>query len=93
MSLSTMLATHKVSPRVAQALMRHSDPRLTANTYTDEKLLPLAAELQGVPAIGGGDAAAGPGPAAAQDIQAVVALLSADERRALLRMLARPQAQ
>jgi len=31
--------------------MRHSDPRLTANVYTDEKLLPLAAELLGVPSI------------------------------------------
>ncbi len=50
-SLSTMLAAHKVSPRAAQALMRHTDPRLTASVYTDEKLLPLAAELQNVPAI------------------------------------------
>ena len=50
-SLSTMLATHKVSPRTAQALMRHSDPRLTASVYTDERLLPLAAELVGVPGI------------------------------------------
>jgi len=50
-SLSTMLAAHKVSPRAAQALMRHTDPRLTANVYTDEKLLPLAAELQNAPGI------------------------------------------
>ena len=50
-SLSTMLAAHKVSPRAAQALMRHTDPRLTALVYTDERLLPLAAELQNVPAI------------------------------------------
>jgi len=40
-----------LSPRATQALMRHTDPRLTANVYTDEKLLPLAAELQNVPAI------------------------------------------
>lgn len=50
-SLSTLLAVHRVSPRAAQALMRHSDPRLTANIYTDEKLLPLAAELVNVPSI------------------------------------------
>ena len=50
-SLSTMLAAHKVSPRAAQALMRHTDPRLTAAVYTDERLLPLASELQNVPAI------------------------------------------
>ena len=31
--------------------MRHTDPRLTAAVYTDERLLPLAAELQNVPAI------------------------------------------
>jgi hypothetical protein len=43
--------SNKVSPRAAQALMRHTDPRLTAGVYTDEKLLPLAAELVGVPAI------------------------------------------
>ena len=50
-SLSTLLAAHKVSPRAAQALMRHTDSRLTASVYTDEKLLPLAAEPQNVPAI------------------------------------------
>ena len=50
-SLSTLLAAHKVSQRAAQALMRHTDPRLTASVYTDEKLLPLAAELQNVPGI------------------------------------------
>ena len=50
-SLSTLLAAHRVSPRAAQALMRHTDPRLTAAVYTDEKLLPLAAELVGVPSI------------------------------------------
>jgi hypothetical protein len=38
-----MLAVHKVSPRAAQALMRHTAPRLTAAVYTDEKLLALAA--------------------------------------------------
>ena len=34
----------------------HTDPRLTAGVYTDEKLLPLAAELLNVPAIPTGDA-------------------------------------
>ena len=29
----------------------NTDPRLTALVYTDERLLPLAAELQNVPAI------------------------------------------
>jgi hypothetical protein len=31
--------------------MRHTDPRLTAVVYTDEKILPLAEELHNVPAI------------------------------------------
>jgi hypothetical protein len=31
--------------------MRHTDPRLTASVYTDEKLRPLAAEIQSVPGI------------------------------------------
>lgn len=92
LSLSTMLATHKVSPRVAQALMRHSDPRLTANTYTDEKVLPLAAELQGVPAIKGGQREYGCEPQGTRNLQAVVASLSTTERQALLEMLARSQA-
>ena len=34
--LSTMPTAYRVSPRAAQAFMRHSDPRLTANVYTDE---------------------------------------------------------
>ncbi len=34
--LSTRLAANKGSPRAAQALMRHTDPRLTASVYTDE---------------------------------------------------------
>lgn len=42
---------NKVSPRAAQALMRHTDPRLTASVYTDEKFLPSAAELMSVPKI------------------------------------------
>jgi hypothetical protein len=50
-SLSTLLAAIKFSPRAAQALIRHTDPRLTAGVYTDEKLLPLAAELQAAPLI------------------------------------------
>jgi len=82
-SLSTMLAAHKVSPRAAQALMRHSDPRLTASVYTDEKLLPLAAELGSVPAIPG-DCAKGE---ATPDLQALVAKMSPGQRDVLLGML------
>ena len=48
---STRFASHEVTQRASQALMRHRDPRLTAGTYTDERLLPLAAELEKVPPI------------------------------------------
>ena len=55
-TLSTMMAAGGMSQRARQAHMRHTDPRLTENTYMDEKLLPIAAELTGLPAIGGGAA-------------------------------------
>ena len=82
-SLSTMLAAHKVSPRAAQALMRHSDPRLTASVYTDERLLPLAAELGSVPAISGSGGEQEAMPA----LKTFVAELSPGQRDALLGML------
>lgn len=50
-SLITAMHSHGVSQRSAQALARHSDPRLTAVTYTDCSLLPLAEELAKVPTI------------------------------------------
>ena len=85
-SLSTMLAAHKVSPRAAQALMRHSDPRLTVGVYTDEKLLPLAAELLNVPAISAGKCET-ERPGEQADLLAFVTALSAAQRQALLGML------
>ena len=50
-TLATMMAAAGVSQRTRQAHMRHTDPRLTDNTYTDERLLPVAAEITGLPAI------------------------------------------
>ena len=35
--------------RIAQAHMRHSDPRLTAGVYTDETVLPVAAAVTALP--------------------------------------------
>jgi len=89
-SLSTMLAANRVSPRATQALMRHTDPRLTAGVYTDEKLLPLAAELLNVPAIPAGRRDSGPAEPQA-DLDALVANLSAIERQALVGILSRSQ--
>jgi hypothetical protein len=50
-TLSTMMAAAGMSQRVRQAHMRHTDPRLTENTYMDEGLLPIAAELGKLPPI------------------------------------------
>jgi integrase len=44
-TFATMLANAGISPRVAMELMRHSDMRLTAKTYTDAMNLPLFGEL------------------------------------------------
>jgi integrase len=44
-SLATRLSAQGVSLRIVQAVMRHTDPRLTAKAYTDERLLPLAEAL------------------------------------------------
>jgi hypothetical protein len=88
-SLSTMLAANHVSPRATQALMRHTDPRLTAGVYTDEKILPLAAELVNVPAI----PTAGQGVPATisvgTDVQSIVAGLTPAQRQSLLQALRR----
>ena len=45
-TFATLLARAGVSPRVAMELMRHSDMRLTAKTYTDVMSLPLFGELE-----------------------------------------------
>ena len=50
-SLATYLAAQGVPLRLAQAHLRHTDPRLTAVTYTDEKLLPVAAVIADLPAL------------------------------------------
>jgi len=93
MSLSTMLATNRVSPRTAQAIMRHADPRLTANVYTDEKLLPLAAELFNVPSIPTSDSAPVQNPPVTdRNLLAFVADLSEAQKRSLLELLSRPTA-
>lgn len=50
-TLSTMMASAGMSQRVRQSHMRHTDPRLTENTYMDERLLPIAQELAALPPI------------------------------------------
>jgi integrase len=48
-TFATMLARHNVSQRLAQELMRHSDPRLTANIYTDVTKLPTFEAVNELP--------------------------------------------
>ena len=45
-TFASMLAKAGVAPRVTMELMRHSDMRLTQNTYTDATLLPLFSEVE-----------------------------------------------
>ena len=54
-ALRTTFGTHLskggVPLRTAQAAMRHSDPKLTANVYTDPKLLDVADALKSLPVL------------------------------------------
>ena len=50
-SFGTHLSKGGVPLRTAQAAMRHSDPSLTANVYTDPKLLDVAGALDALPAL------------------------------------------
>jgi integrase len=50
-TFGTWLARSGVAPRTAQALMRHSDIKLTMSVYTDPKLLDTAAAVAGLPSV------------------------------------------
>lgn len=73
MTCSTLMAVAGMTSRTRQAQMRHSDPKLTENVYMDATLLPVAAELQKVPAI--------PSPTAAAPASIPIAAVSAKSHR------------
>lgn len=50
-SFGTMLAKSGVAPRVAMALMRHTDMRLTMNVYTDPRIFDLAGAVEKLPSL------------------------------------------
>ncbi len=50
-SFGTHLSMAGVSPRVAQAAMRHSNISLTMNTYTDARLLDTSAAVESLPSF------------------------------------------
>ncbi len=51
-TLGTNLARAGVPPRIAMAIMRHSDMRLTNTTYTDVSQLPIAEAVNKLPTFG-----------------------------------------
>jgi integrase len=51
MTFGTLLGKGGVPLRTTQAAMRHSDPKLTANVYTDPKLLDVRGALDALPSL------------------------------------------
>ncbi len=51
MTFGTHLAAAGVPLITAQKLMRHADPKLTANIYTDPQLLDMAGAVEALPAV------------------------------------------
>ncbi len=49
---NTWLGNAGTAFRVQMELMRHTDPRLTAKTYTDSHMLETAAAVEGLPDLG-----------------------------------------
>src|SRR6516225_1062386 len=50
-TFGTLLSKGGVPLRTAQAAMRHSDPSLTANVYTDPRLLDISGALDALPSL------------------------------------------
>ncbi|MCA9311174.1 MAG: tyrosine-type recombinase/integrase, partial [Phycisphaerales bacterium] len=51
MGLATLLASAGVPQRIAQQHLRHTDPRLTSNVYTDQHVLPVANAIASLPPL------------------------------------------
>ncbi len=54
-TFATMLSKAGVAPRIAQELLRHSDIRLTMNTYTHLQLVDTASAVESLPGVENGD--------------------------------------
>ncbi len=65
-TFGTHLCAAGVPLRTAQAAMRHSQPELTANIYTDPKLLDLAGAIDRLPALALTPQPASPGATGAE---------------------------
>ena len=51
-TFGALLSASGVSPRVTTELMRHSDPKLTNQTYMDVSRFPMASAINMIPAFG-----------------------------------------
>jgi integrase len=67
LTFGSYLAAAGVPLTTAQKLMRHSDPKLTANVYTDPRLLDLAGAVEAIPSVA-------PTPSVAPSVALSVAL-------------------
>jgi integrase len=56
LTFGTLLAKSGVPLTVAQRLMRHSDPKLTSNIYTDVRVLDLRGAVESIPSVVASDA-------------------------------------
>ena len=61
-TFGTMLTLAGVPQRVVMELMRHSDMRLTAKTYTDAGMLPSDATVASLPSLNAADSSPTTGP-------------------------------
>jgi integrase len=66
-TFGTMLSKAGVPPRVAMELMRHSDIRLTMQTYTDPRLFDLAGAVESLPSVAPAAASVAPSPSSGSD--------------------------
>src|SRR5271166_5028088 len=72
-TFGTLLSRGGVPLRTAQAAMRHSDPSLTANIYTDARLLDVHGALDALPSLPLSQVPTPTGSASRQRIQALMA--------------------
>ncbi|MGF1451816.1 MAG: tyrosine-type recombinase/integrase [Opitutales bacterium] len=68
-TFATNLARSGAAQRLAQELMRHSDPKLTAKVYTDAKLLPTFETVEQLPWMAAAEARSSDSEAVRKDSQ------------------------
>ena len=51
-TFTTYLAANRIDERITSILVRHSDPRLTREVYTDKRQLPIYEQIKDLPRLG-----------------------------------------